>query len=251
MKRAGRRRADALPRSPLLSFPFEGERWEEQWTTLVPLLAVLLIVLPPLAALVSMGVGGQVARRALAQPAGRFDPAMPDRLDWRLVLRDGLRWWLVSGFFQIPALVGLLAFSAFFLNRYGLPADVQQWEGIREGLPLLLAGLGAALLVSIAGGWLSNIAQMHLTYHDSLAAAFDFGAWGRLLLANLGGFLRGLAQVLALGFTLGVGQLVAAAPAALLICLPPLIGAFASLYMRLVATAIYARAYRAALENRV
>jgi hypothetical protein len=249
---------EELPKSPLLSYPFQGAHWEEQWTILVPLLALLLVFMPPLASLISMGVASQVARAMLAQgsqsgsvhPAKPY-PAMPDHIPWRAVLRDGLRWWLVSTVFQLPATLGLLAFSVFFFSRYGIPADVQQWDGIRQGLPLLLAGLGSLLLLSIGGGWLSNIAQMHLTYRDSFLAAFELRAWGRVLRANLGGFLRGLLRVLALGFSLGAVQFVASLPAALLIVLPPLIGAFVSLYMRLIATAIYAEAYCAALENRV
>jgi uncharacterized membrane protein YsdA (DUF1294 family) len=248
MRKAKDSLLDELPKSPLLSYPFQGARWEEQWTLLVPLLAVLLVIMPPLAVVISMGVASQVARAVLVE--GRY-PAMPDHLPWRAVLRDGLRWWLVSIFFQTPAFLTLLVFGAYFLNRYGVPADVQQWTGIREGWLLLLAGLGGILLLSILGGWLSNIAQMHLSRHDSLAAAFRFGEWGRLLRANLSGFLGGLLRVLALGFSLGIAQFVASVPAALLIVLPPLIGAFFSLYMRLIATAIYAEAYRAARENRV
>lgn len=248
MRKAKESMLNELPKSPLLAYPFQGPHWEEQWTILAPLLALLFVIMPPLASLISMGVASQVARAVLVE--GRA-PAMPEHLPWRAVLRDGLRWWLVSTLFQLPAVFGLLAFSVFFFSRYGIPADVQQWDGIRHGLPLLLSGLGSLLLLSIGAGWLSNIAQMHLTYHDSLLAGLPFGGWERVLRANLGGFLRGLLRVLALGFSLGAVQFVVSMPAALLIVLPPLIGAFLSLYMRLIATAIYAEAYSAALENRV
>lgn len=238
-----------LPRrraASLLFYPFEGRHWEQQWVVLTLLNALLGVIVPPLAEVVEMGYTAQAVRPVLV---GGGAPEIPERLPWRKMLLDGLRWWIVSLVYNLPALLGFIATLWVLFARYGVP-ESEAWPGLTEGWPLMSVGLGISFLLAVIGGWLGNIAAMNFIRRDRLAAAFWVAEWGSVLAANLGGLLKAFGLVLVVSVALGLVQLVLSAPAALLVVLPLWLAAFFSLYQRMMSASAYARAFRDGIEQR-
>lgn len=231
----------AARESSVLSFPFLGADWDQKWTLLVLALALLNFLVPPLASMLSMGVGGCIAQPVIRE--GRA-PSLPERLDVRALLRMGLRWWLVSSLFQLPALILVAVVGVGLLGRYGLPRIGEPWPGAPEAWPTVFITLAVALPLALLSAWFSNVAQMHVTARGSLRAAFRVGEWGGMLRANLRGFLAALVRMLLLALGIGAAQFVLSLPAALLIVAPAILAAFFGLYLRCVSAALYAQAYR-------
>lgn len=231
----------------LLNFPFEGPDWSRQWTLLVIALGLAGLFVPPLASMLAMGLGGQIAKVVIA--GGR--PALPDRLDWRALLSLGARWWLVSMLFQLPALAAAASTAGWLLWRYGLPRLGEEWGGLPEAWPVIAGGLGLALPLGLLGAWLSNIAQMQVSAGGSARSALRLGWWGwvSVLRANFGGFMGVLGRMLLLGLGVGTAQFAISLPAAPLIFVPGLLGVISGLYLRCISAALYARAYRDGLRR--
>jgi hypothetical protein len=233
--------AEAL--SDLLAYPFQIEQWQRRMATLTAVCAVLSIAAPPLAEMVEMGYAFQ-AVRCVAEDG---EAAVPERVRWGQAARDGLRWWLVSTCFNLPAVGLLVAAFSWVMVRFGPPlrgpAGIT-WPGLADGWPFLLLGLLIALPVSMLGGFFSQVAAAHAASRGTFWAAFEWMAWGRALLANLGGFARGWLALLGLSISLYGMQIAISLPTAPLIVVPALAGSFFSLYRRLIASALYARLYR-------
>lgn len=229
-----------------LFYPFEGWQWERQWVALTLLNALVGVIFVPLAEMIEMGYTFQVLRPVVVDGAR---PAIPERLPWRRILLDGLRWWVVSLVYNLPALLAFFATLGALLFRYGLPEN-ETWPGFSQGLPLLALGLGISAVLAVVGGWLGNIAAMNLIRRDRLAAAFWLADWGSVLRANLGGLIQAFGLVLAVSLGLGLVQLVLSIPAAALVVLPLWLAAFFSLYQRMMSAGVYARAFRAGIERR-
>jgi hypothetical protein len=233
---------DAL--GDLLAYPFQDKDWYRKLLPLTVLYSALMFVLPPAAEVIQKGFAWRVAQRMLAEGG---EPRLPERIEWQAMAWDGLRWLLVSLIFNLPALLAFGASAEVLLARYGLPElgeAARDWPGLTQGWPVLLVGVVIGMPLSILGGWLSNLAVMNMITHDSLAAAFRVGEWGRVLTANLGGFFRAMLSLLALALFLQVVHFGLSIPAAALIVLPALIGGFFGVYRRLVSTALYAGLYR-------
>lgn len=230
----------------LLFYPFEGRQWERQWVVLTLLNALVGVVFPPLAEVIEMGYTFQAVRPVLVDGS---TPLIPERLPWRKMLMDGLRWWIVSLIYNIPALLGFGVTLGMLFARYGIP-ESENWPGLTEGWPLLALALGISVLLAVVGGWLGNIAAMNFIRRDRLAAAFRVGEWVGVLSANLGGLLKAFGLVLIVSVGLGLIQLLLSAPAALLVVLPLWLGAFFSLYQRMMSAGAYARAFRDGIEQR-
>jgi hypothetical protein len=235
--------------SELLAYPFQAADWYRKLLPLTVLYSVLIFVLPPAAEAVQKGYAWRVARRMLVEGG---EPDLPERLVWGDIIRNGLRWLLVSFVFNLPALLAFGAAVALLIARFGLPEwgeAARDWPGLSEGWPTLLVGLLIGMPLSIVGGWLSNLAVMHMIYHDSLAAAFRVREWARILASDLGAFFQAMLALLALALLLQVVHFGLSIPAAVLVVLPALIGRFFSIYRRLVSTALYAGLYRRARQN--
>jgi hypothetical protein len=233
----------------LLAYPFQEKNWYRKLLPIALLYSALMFVLPPAAEVVQKGYAWRVARRMLVDDGVL---ALPDRVDWHALGRDGLRWLLVSLIFNLPAGLVFTAAAGVLVSRYGLPQwgeAARDWPGLSQGWPVLLVGLIFALPLSILGGWLSNLAVMNMIRRDSLAAAFRVGEWGSVLAANPGGFFRAMLALLALAFVLQVVHFGLSIPAAVLIVLPAVIGGFFGLYRRLISTALYAGLYREAAQK--
>jgi hypothetical protein len=236
----------AYRRFSTLFYPFEGMQWERQWVALTLLNALLSMVFPPLAEMIEMGYAFQALRPVVVAGA---QPAIPERLPWRRMMLDGLRWWLVSLVYNLAALLAFFATLGALLACYGLPED-ETWLGFTRGLPLLALGLGVSAVLAVVGGWLGNIAAMNLIRRDRLAAAFWLGDWGSVLRTNLGGLIQAFGLVLVVSLGLGLVQLVLSLPAAALVVMPLWLAAFFSLYQRMMSAGVYARAFRAGIERR-
>jgi hypothetical protein len=232
--------------SLLLSYPFRGQNWALRGSGIILLLSILTVVFQPLSTVIEMGIALQVARRLLS---GRAAPEMPGWGPWAEVLRDGLRWYIANLVYNLPALAVMVVAGAMVVSRYGLPHWGVPYPGLARGWPILALGLVLAFPLAVIGGWLANTAAIHLARRDSLAAAFQVGGWGRVMAANLGGFLRALLFMLLVGLGLTLAQLLLSIPAAALVVLPVILSAAFSLYQRLVSVAAYALAYREGERN--
>lgn len=245
MRRLNRSLPD--PGGDLLNYPFRTPENEQLIIQLSMGYAALLIFTAPLAEALEMGVALEVADGVIN---GGQEPRLPDKIRWRAHLFSGLRWLLVSAVYALPSMISFFGGIAWVIFRYGWPGSgLVSWPGIREGWPVMVAGLLIGLVLGALGSWFSVAAAMHMVRTGRLRSAFHPAEWGRVLLADPGGWIRAAFYSALLGVGINITQVLASLPAAPLIFLPALIAAFSSIYHRLVVVAMYAQQYRRSMER--
>ncbi len=235
------------PGGGLLNYPFRTPDDEQVMVQLTLTYAVLLIFTAPLAEALEMGVAFDVARGVIQRGE---EPRLPGQIHWRWHMLDGLRWLLVAAVYALPAMIVFFGAISWVIYAHGWPnAGLDGWPGITQGWPVMLGGLLVGAVLGALGSWFSVAAAMHMVYTGQLESAFHVAEWGRVILADLGGWIKAAVYSTLLGLGISATQVVASLPAAPLIFVPALIAAFSSVYHRLVVVAMYAQQYRKSLER--
>ena len=235
------------PGGDVLNYPFRTSQDEQVMVQLTLAYAALLIFTAPLAEALEMGVAFDVARGIIHRGE---EPKLPEKIHWRRHMVDGLRWLLVAAIYALPGLIAFFGGIGWVIVTYGWPsAGLDGWPGIRQGWPVMLGGLLVGAVLGALGSWFSVAAAMHMVRTGRLRSAFHVGGWGRVMLADLGGWFRAAVYSTLLGLGISATQVVASLPTAPIIFLPALIAAFSSAYHRLVVVALYAQQYRKCMEQ--
>lgn len=235
------------PGGDVLNYPFRTSQDEQVMVQLTLAYAALLIFTGPLAEALEMGVAFDVARGIIHHGE---EPRLPEKIDWRRHMLDGLRWLLVAAVYALPGLAAFFGSIAWVIFTYGWPSrGLAGWPGITQGWPVMVGGLLVGAVLGALGSGFSVAAAMHMVRTGRLRSAFHVVGWGRVLMADLGGWVRAALYSTLLGLGISATQVVASLPAAPLIFLPALIAAFSSVYHRLVIVALYAQQYRIAIKK--
>lgn len=234
------------------NFLFRDPRWVAKLGIgSLLILASLIIPLVPL-----FFVAGYCLRICQRIILGDGKPCLPEWDDWNWLLRNGFR---LSEAGLVYALPGLLLLTASYLMIFypliangffsmitttSLNLSANTVALIRNGVILL----GAAIAISLIGGFFSTPAAMHMTAKGNIGAVFQIRAWWKILKSAMGKFVGAYSLIsitailLMLLFTILTATLVFCLPAAVIF-------STGGMYLCVAASALFASAYRAGYRN--
>ncbi|MBV0900587.1 DUF4013 domain-containing protein [Haloarcula salina] len=218
-----------------LRYPMEDEDW---LTTVViggvlTLLGVFFIPILP--------VYGYIVRAINERVAGATQP--PEFDDWGDLFVDGIKAWVIGAVYMlIPGIVAAVVVGGSLISiMTGTRA------GVGAGMAGLLGGLLISAVLSLVFGYVAVAAVVHFSVTGDLSAAFDIGTLRQLALSSEYATAWLVSVVLFVGANIAVnlfnvipfvGSLIAG-----------VLTAFATFYVAVVATDLWASGYKAALED--
>jgi hypothetical protein len=182
--------------------------------------------------------------------------SLPEWDDWESLIKNGFK---LSEAGLLYALPGLLIFTAGYIMIFfplvgtniirlatGSPQPITDNAAslIQNGTIVLVIGT----LLCILGGYLSAPAAMHMAAKNDIKAVFEIKVWWKIMKAAAGKFIGAYLLILAAtGIIMVVFTILSAT---LILCLPAsLLFSVGSMYISLVASALFATAYRTGLNN--
>jgi hypothetical protein len=234
----------------LFRFPFDDERWKNK-AVIGALLGMLSVVVWPLY-LPLWGYGVRVMR----QTATGERPTLPDWDEWGNLFGDGLRFFVVSFVYGIPAWLPMCCGFAFLVFGFlpGLAVGAAAQEA--QSPELAAFGVGSIVVANVVGygllgvggllglllGFVGLVAQTRWVALGSFNSAFEFGEVWRLMRGGINNYL--------LAFAVWYGGIYIASFIAsfflltvVLCCVyPPLLGVLVT-YSALLMGALYGMAY--------
>ncbi|WP_336337771.1 DUF4013 domain-containing protein [Haloarcula brevis] len=219
-----------------LRYPME----DDDWTTTVLIGGVLSL----LSVLVVPGilVYGYLVQAVRERAAGATRP--PGFEDWGDLFVDGLKAWVIGIVYMLVPLVvlGVTVGGSLIAMATGTRA------GAGAGLAGLFGGLVISTVLSLVFGYVATAAIIHFACTGEFEAGFDFGTLRKLVLS----------PEYATPWLVSVGLVVAANIVVNLLNVIPFLGSlvavllspFATFYVAVVATDLWAGGYNAALDER-
>jgi hypothetical protein len=179
----------------LFRFPLDDERWQSK-TVVAALLGLAAIVIWPLY-LPLAGFGVRVMRQTIKGES----PSLPEWEDWGQLFGDGLRFYVVSLVYGLPAwlpmccaiaLWMLAFFPAMAADQTALPQAVGIGGTVAAyGVGFVLFGIG--MILGLFFGFLALVAQTRWVASGAFNSAFELGEVWRLARAGLNNFLLAFA----------------------------------------------------------
>jgi len=219
-----------------LTYPLEDDNWTV--TVLIGGVLSLLSFLVVPAILVYGYLVQAVRERA---DGATQSPAFED---WGELFVDGLKAWVIGiAYMLVPLVVfGVTVGGSLFAMATGTRA------GAGAGLAGLLGGLAVSFVLSLVFGYVATAAIIHFACTGEFGAGFDFGTLRELVMST----------EYATPWLVSIALFVAANVAVNLLNVVPFIGSliavvlspFASFYVLVVATDLWAGGYNAALDER-
>jgi len=219
-----------------LTYPLEDDNWTV--TVLIGGVLSLLSFLVVPAILVYGYLVQAVRERA---DGATQSPAFED---WGELFVDGLKAWVIGiAYMLVPLVVfGVTVGGSLFAMATGTRA------GAGAGLAGLLGGLAVSFVLSLVFGYVATAAIIHFACTGEFGAGFDFGTLRKLVMST----------EYATPWLVSIALFVAANVAVNLLNVVPFIGSliavvlspFASFYVLVVATDLWAGGYNAALDER-
>lgn len=178
----------------LFGFPLQDEQKGQKFLigSLVFLSGIFIPVIPWIA------LWGYAARIMKNSIEGK-PPRLPEWDRWDILLADGLRLSVVGLLLNLPAVLLYFLGIGTYLGGFLGTVVAQETAGNELAGPfvLLLFGsmgvmflsISAATLLSIAGWFLIPPVSAHVAATGRFSAIFDVKGWGKVLSANLGGFV--------------------------------------------------------------
>ncbi|GCF13081.1 hypothetical protein Harman_10160 [Haloarcula mannanilytica] len=219
-----------------LTYPME----DDDWTVTVLIGGVLSL----LSFLIVPGflVYGYLVRAVRERADGATQP--PAFEDWGELLVDGVKAWVIGLVYMLVPLIvfGVTVGGSLFAMATGTRA------GAGAGLAGLLGGLAISFVLSLVFGYVATAAIIHFACTGELGAGFDFGTLRKLALSpeyatpwlvSIALFIAANVVVNLFNVIPFIGSLIAA-----------VLSPFASFYMVVVATDLWAGGYNAALDER-
>jgi len=219
-----------------LRYPME----DDEWTTTVLIGGVLsllsFLVVPAIL------VYGYLVQAVRERADGATQP--PAFEDWGDLLVDGVKAWVIGIVYMLVPLVvfGVTVGGSLVAMATGTRA------GAGAGLAGLFGGLAISFVLSLVFGYVATAAIIHFACTGEFGAGFDFGTLRKLVLSpeyatpwlvSIALFIAANVVVNLLNVVPFIGSLVA-------VILSP----FATFYMLIVATDLWAGGYNAALDER-
>ncbi|MBU0490701.1 MAG: DUF4013 domain-containing protein [Chloroflexi bacterium] len=230
-------------------FPFQGPDWQTRFLIGAALnLAGLIIPIVP--GLFVYGYVLQIMRRAIEGQ----ELTLPAWNDWGKLGMDGLRGWLVSMIYLLPALIVLIGGMAlYFASSFAFPLmmSVDDSGQAAAGAMLMVFVSMGIMFLSIVVGWVLlllgaiplPVAIGHLVRHDKVAAAFRVREWWALLRRNKLGYF--IVWVIVAGLFAMIYLFFMLAYYTVILCV---VGYFLMVplmfYIMLVGAALFGQAYR-------
>ena len=219
-----------------LTYPLEDDNWTV--TVLIGGVLSLLSFLVVPAILVYGYLVQAVRERA---DGATQSPAFED---WGELFVDGLKAWVIGiAYMLVPLVVfGVTVGGSLFAMATGTRA------GAGAGLAGLLGGLAVSFVLSLVFGYVATAAIIHFACTGEFGAGFDFGTLRKLVMST----------EYATPWLVSIALFVAANVAVNLLNVIPFLGSliavilspFATFYVLVVATDLWAGGYNAALDER-
>lgn len=235
-----------------ICFPFRDPRWITKLANGAMLIVASMVI--PLVPLFFVAGYCLLICQRIIQNNGL--PHLPEWDDWNWLFRNGFKLSEAGLIYALPGLILLTA--SYLMVFYPLIANSviriitnipQEFSTtaiglIRNGVILM----GAAFVLCLAGGFLSVPAAMHMVAKGEIKAVFAAGEWWRVFLGAPGSFIGSYTLVVLISILLFLIFSVLAAT--LVFCLPAAIFfGVGGIYLSVTASALFASAYRAGVEN--
>ena len=219
-----------------LTYPME----DDDWTVTVLIGGVLTL----LSFLVVPGilVYGYLVQAVRERADGATQP--PAFEDWGELLVDGLKAWVIGIVYMLVPLVvfGVTVGGSLFAMATGTRA------GAGVGLAGLFGGLAVSFVLSLAFGYVATAAIIHFACTGEFGAGFDFGTLRKLVMSQeyATPWLVSIALFIAVNVAVNLLNVIPFVGSLVAVILSP----FATFYVAVVATDLWAGGYNAALDER-
>jgi hypothetical protein len=178
-----------------IAFPFRDRSWGRK-LAIGSLLSLGNFIIPVVPMLFVYGYIYRIMRQVIAGET----PALPEWDDWGKLLSDGAKLWGASLVYTLPIMLltmvmlggflvpwGIFMFNLPTLESSALPSDM--FGLLLGGFGLAFAALCLMMPLSLAVRFLLLPALGHMAATDRFEAAFEVGAWWKVLRSGFGGYL--------------------------------------------------------------
>ncbi len=235
-------------------FPFSDLRWFQKMLVAF-LLGMASFIIPIIPYFFLYGYYYKICRRIIKDDG---IAALPEWDDWGRLFVNGFKYGAANFIYNLPVLICMFAALALMIvpafiaaGSFGAylenPPDFSNFNYLLLTLfsyPLL----GVGTLLSIATGIVTIPALMHLIDNGSFGAAFHVKQWWKILRANAGGFILSyfllFACIMVVNFASSFLMMTV-----VLGCLYPILLMFGSVYIGIISSALFAKAYRTGVEK--
>ncbi len=230
----------------LLFYPFEDVDWRRKFL-IGGLLAAAAVLVPVIGWALAVPLAGYMLL-IVRRTAETGTPSLPEWDDWGDLFRRGLRAWVVTLVYLLPAL--LLLCVAIGLMLVVIPVSLTGSDAAILSATLIgqfggMFLLGVSMIPLLFLTYLLLVAQTRLAVADDLSAAFQFGEVWALARRGFRPFM--LALIVLFGFTYLLSFVYTALIYTfVLLCLAPVAMAALSFYTVALSGALAGLAYRAA-----
>ncbi|MHC3379977.1 DUF4013 domain-containing protein [Haloarcula sp. H-GB5] len=219
-----------------LRYPME----DDEWTTTVLIGGVLsllsFLVVPAIL------VYGYLVQAVRERADGATQP--PAFEDWGELLVDGVKAWVIGIVYMLVPLVvfGVTVGGSLVAMATGTRA------GAGAGLAGLFGGLAISFVLSLVFGYVATAAIIHFACTGEFGAGFDFGTLRKLVLSPeyATPWLVSIALFIAVNVVVNLLNVIPFIGSLIAVILSP----FATFYVLVVATDLWAGGYNAALDER-
>ena len=236
----------------VLRFPFKDPRWGVK--LLIGSLLILASTVVPLVPLFFVaGYSLRIIQRIIH---GDGQPVLPEWDDWEWFFKHGFKLSEAGLFYALPGLVLFTAgyimvfFPILGMSLARLATSAPQPLST-DAMALMDQGaivLGVASLLTLLGAFISVPAAMHMASTNDVKAIFRIMEWWVILRQASRKFILGFTWITIAFILLMV--LVTIMTVTLVLCLPAtILFSVASMYLSLIASALFAKAYRAGVEK--
>lgn len=236
----------------MFAFPFHDPRWKNK-LLIAGLLNLASLVIPIVPGLFFYGYCARIMRRITVQDG---EPFLPEWDDWGQMLAEGWRLFAVGLVYSLPSLLLMLLGFALYVGLTWVPLVMAETapsspEWIVAPLAAMGAGMvifGLATIVSLITLAILPAPLNHALVAREFRAAFRPREWWPIFRANLGGFLLSFAILMGVNFVLSFAAQILYMTI-VLCCLVPFALVLAATYLVVVASALFAQAYRTGAQN--
>ena len=219
-----------------LTYPME----DDDWTVTVLIGGVLsllsFLVIPAIL------VYGYLVQAVRERADGATQP--PAFEDWGELLVDGVKAWVIGIVYMLVPLVvfGVTVGGSLFAMATGTRA------GAGAGLAGLFGGLAISFVLSLVFGYVATAAIIHFACTGEFGAGFDFGTLRKLVMSTeyATPWLVSIALFIAANVVVNLLNVIPFIGSLIAVVLSP----FATFYVLVVATDLWAGGYNAALDER-
>jgi hypothetical protein len=229
----------------ILSFPFEDPKSTAK-LAIACALTLACFFIPVVPFLCLLGYYYEIVHRVVI---GDGVLALPEWEDWSRLVKNGLKYLGMLLVYAIPvAFVFKSGLLAYFLSVVGMAAQGDNPSTFSIlmlflGMGMMMVSLFAGVVLGLVSGVLQSVGIANLVVRGRFAGAFAFGELWRVFRANAVGYL--LSYIFLVGITsLSIFVLQILYMTIVLCAVIPVLWVVGSVYLGLITTGLFARAYR-------